>query len=160
MPADWPTYFGGEKTWVYAVPKPAEKMPEPEVRARPATAEDVPQSVQSFVKKYRKAGWQLRMTYARGPELNKAGLKVLATADTIGVIFADGRQPKAQGIWKRRDPKTVVTVEDDEVSVELETELEDDGKWKFWFGFVCQDGKIRRVNMVGLRAFLNDNVPF
>ena len=149
--ATWPSYYGGHRA--AAVTDSPPEIPEPEVRARPATREEVPDVVASFVKKFRKAGWKLRITYARGPLMKKDGTKVLAIVDSISVIFADGGKPQAQGIWHRRDPVTLLHGDD-------EDDVPADGKYKFWTGFVVRGKDFRRANMVGLRKYLNDNIPF
>jgi hypothetical protein len=122
--ASWPTYYGGRRNFVYSRPKVKPPIPLPEVYARPAKLEEMGRDAKTLGKRLRDAGWEIRITYARGPWLSSDGEDVLSIADSILVVGRRShvwlaacwihrddsvKEGKPAGAWKRvschvRDP--------------------------------------------------------
>lgn len=80
--------------------EPVEPIPEPEVRATPKTVEDLPprSGMRQIANLLVNEGWQLSISYARGPYLSAAG-KMLSVSDSIVIRGLDnGRQ--IVGSWR------------------------------------------------------------
>lgn len=80
---------------------PPEVSLEPEVRARPASDDEVPRGARTVINLARKAGWDCTATYARGPWLDADGVNVPYVVDSIVVRFAKGEQ-RAAATWIRK----------------------------------------------------------
>ena len=76
-------------------------IPEPQVRARPATAAEIPKAALALLVKAKKNGFKGRVTYARGPRLDQY-MKVIEIIDSIMVKgwHDDGRKFVATYITK------------------------------------------------------------
>jgi hypothetical protein len=76
-------------------------IPEPEVRARPATAAEIPKAAMTLLAKAKRNGFRGRVTYARGPRLDRY-MKVIEISDSIMVKgwHEDGRKFVATYITK------------------------------------------------------------
>lgn len=144
---DWPVYFGGERRFVYEdrkkVPKPP--IPKPEVYARPAKLEEMGDAATRFAKKLREQGWQIRVTYARGPHVSADGEDVLSIADSILVV---GRKDRVwlACCWIHRDDSV--------------TEKDPSGKWELANCHVRDPypARPRRIKWPAVAAYLREEV--
>lgn len=116
-------------------------IPEPELRARPATLEEIPQGARQKGAKANAAGFVQRATIARGPRLDQYW-KVKEISDSLklaGVHPVDRRWFAAHWITKtaQRGAKAGVT------------------SWAFDFAYVLEDGQLKRCNSSELDAYFD-----
>lgn len=80
--------------------EPVEPIPEPEIRATPKTVEDLaPRSgMRQIANLLVNEGWQLSISYARGPYMSRAG-KLLSVSDSIVIRGVDNGR-KIVGHWR------------------------------------------------------------
>lgn len=118
------------------VPPPPPPLSTPEVRWRPATAEELSScsSANGLKKRAEAAGWTVHAHYARGPFIGAKGDE-LDIADGMTLIFSFERgRPEAWATWYRRG----------------------DGKWKV---STCWLVPISKVSTVELGLWLTGAEP-
>lgn len=86
--------------------EPPPPLPAPEIPWRPATDLELAscRSAKAIVTKATAAGWDARVTFARGPYIGADG-QPLDTADALQVVFRWRLAPDAWAIWYRRAGK-------------------------------------------------------
>lgn len=85
------------RTWSDDPTPPPPPLPEPDVRARPADKGEIPQGAKNIAKHAERNGWDVAITYAKGPYLS-ASAEILRTAESILVRMRRGTE-RAAAAW-------------------------------------------------------------
>jgi len=116
------------------------ELPKPEVRARPATLEEIPQGARTVGNRAKAAGFVQRATYARGPWTNNKG----ALIEISDCIMLKGRHDDGRryvAMWVTR-----TGVKGQKAGVV---------EWKFQFSYVWnREGVVIRCNATELSEYL------
>lgn len=77
-------------------------IPAPEVRGRPAEKSEVPRGAATVINAARKAGWDVEVSYARGPWLNADGTPAYIVDSIVVRLLLPATGQRAAATWVRK----------------------------------------------------------